>query len=31
MADKCKEAKNILGIFCNREVTKEKSKKTRYK
>ena len=25
MADKCKEAKNILGASCNREVTREKN------
>jgi hypothetical protein len=26
MADKYREAKNILGAFCNGEITKKKSK-----
>ena len=27
MADKYKEAKNILGASCNKKITREKSKK----
>ena len=26
MSDKYREAENILSIFCNREMTREKSK-----
>jgi len=25
MADKCSEVKYILGAFCNKEITREKS------
>ena len=25
MADKCREVKNILSAFCNKEMTREKS------
>jgi hypothetical protein len=29
MAGKCREVKNILGAFCNEEMTKEKSEEKR--
>ena len=29
MAGKCKEVKNILGTFYNKEITKEKSKEVK--
>jgi hypothetical protein len=29
MAGKCREVKNILDIFCNKEITKKKSEEGR--